>query len=139
MKELKYEWTMLSKIRLNWSWLDEKDKEQCEWAWDYLSKKNRAILLCNSMPSDSRYDHIITSIDLLNDSHIDKVSLLEKMNKAWNQKSQRDKLSSKKSCNFVLDLKVKKKLDEIAKCYDLKINKTIDLLIDNEYKIIKKC
>lgn len=135
MEELISEWDKLADDGLDINWLREKNPSQCKWAWDYLLNKKRAYLKFNSMSARNRYEHVITSIDLMPPSE-SKELLLLRMNKAWNQKNQRDQLEGKKSCNFILDLEVKRRLDEIAKHDKSKLNATIERLINDEYKRI---
>lgn len=132
LNKIKYDWGIISSRTNNIKWLHEKNEEQCEWAWDYLLKNNGALNFLNSISSMSRYCAIQISIDLCFPSEDSRALLLIRMNKAWNQKKQRDNLNGKKAYNFVLNIDTKEKLDKLAKYKGMKKNETIEWLINSE-------
>ena len=132
LKKIKYDWGIISSRINNIKWLHEKNEEQCEWAWDYLLKNNGALNFLNSNSSMSRYCAIQISIDLCFPSEDSRTLLLIRMNKAWNQKKQRDNINGKKAYNFVLNIDTKEKLDKLAQYKGMKKNETIEWLINSE-------
>ena len=60
-----------------------------------------------------------------------------KIKKAYSQRKYRNKSEGKSSSNYMLRTEVKKKLKELAKAERLKLNETIELLIEEAHKKLK--
>jgi hypothetical protein len=129
----KIKWDSTSHFTPKIKWLVETNKEQCEWAWDYLCKQNIPPLFLYSIYTTDVYGSVISSLDSWNIMPDSKTLFFSRMNKAWNQKKQRDKDDGKKQCSFNLKAQIKEKLDIIVENDKSNIATTLKRLIEKEY------
>lgn len=116
------------------TWIKDKNEKQCNWAINYLQSKGYKITLIPVTPIGIAQS-ILNSLSSLSE---DKKTLISRdMKNAWRQKQTRDNRKSTKSFNFVINTTMNKRLDNLAKAYDLPRNKTIERLIDNESSCLK--
>jgi hypothetical protein len=96
LNNIKYSWLELLSLEDKFSWL-KKEKTQCSWAWSYI-KKPKVNIAYQSYPlvnvTETR-NAIITSIDLFNASLEEKIKLIQRMKKAWEEKVKRAKNKAK--------------------------------------------
>ncbi|WP_372880297.1 hypothetical protein [Psychromonas sp.] len=120
-------------------WLDNKDPQQCEWAYSYLanSKEYQIPIWFIPTPTTSQqmYDATIAAFDIW-PAHTDtKKMFIVKMKKAWSQKKHRDSQEGKKAYNVVMSTDIKKKLDALAYNNGMKKNEFIEWLINQEAEL----
>lgn len=140
---------IINTLRKNWNyvngfsfkWLDVKDKAQCEWAWDYISKSNRISEfhklkvrdLLNPSNHKQQRDMAIAMFDSWPAISDSKELFLRDMRKSWSQQKYRMKQSDKKSYSFLLKPETKAMLDEMAEKESMKQSEYLDLLIRSSY------
>lgn len=130
------------------NWLNKKDKEQCEWAFNYTLnhlKKHISTYTPNlpyiwlkhltPISSNEHRDCTIAAFDCWPANFEMKKIFLININKAWNQQKQREKLKNKKAINTYIDEKSKEKLDQLSEKNNMTLNKMIEYLIDKEFKL----
>lgn len=146
---LKRKWGEMHCRRKPFTWLKKENTDQCRWAWEYIKSyeiypehqglktiSSYLPLAYNYNPLDKNemYFSIYAAFDLW-ETHADtKTVFLNKFNKAWHQKKLRDSREGKKVCNLVLSEEVKNKLDKMAENKNMKINKFVEMLIENEFE-----
>lgn len=120
---------LLAQLKLKWMHSTEKNnifnwanKNNQQWAWNYLFKDSHPIWFINSNQPDNYLNGIITTFDLLNDDPDKKELLISKMKSAWPQKVYRDKNNGKKAVSIVLSEDIIKKLDFICENTDRRKN-----------------
>ncbi len=124
------------------SWLDNKELLQCEWAYKYLLNDDEYNIPTWFLPLPTTcqqyYDTTIAAFDIWGATHPDSKRLfIIKMKKAWSQKKHRDNMVGKKAYNFVLRDNVKDMLDAIAENSGLKKNQCLEKIIEKEFKLLK--
>ncbi|NIY91536.1 hypothetical protein [Vibrio diazotrophicus] len=135
ISNLKSEWERVFNERIPFSWLSKSHKEQCDWAWDYISKYyyGPPINYFSVTSLQEQYLAIYAAYDLWNAPYAEKKLFLQNFTKAWQQKKHRDSRKGKKVCNLVLSEEVKSKLDIMAEKKNMKLNKFVEMLIENEF------
>lgn len=97
LNNIKYSWLDLLSLEDKFSWL-KREKTQCVWAWNYI-KKPKIDIANQSYPlvnvTEAR-NAIITSIDLFNAPLKEKIKLIQRMKKAWEEKVKRANIKAKK-------------------------------------------
>ena len=123
----------------SFDWLSENDKEQCEWAFRYITTGNTNIfnsyIKISTWSAKEIYLAIIASFDTWYSSLAEKELFLIKIKKAWSQKKYRDETLKKKLLNTYISHDAKNKLDKLTKGSRRKINEVIEELINKEYEI----
>lgn len=117
--------------------LSPKDKERCYWTWNYMENSEKFPIMSSITPAN------LTEIDCALKAVIDVytsrigIDLMDlfmlRMNKAWSQKTYRNKLVDKKPLNTYISTSAKKRLDAIAKKNNKKINELIEEMINTTY------
>jgi hypothetical protein len=136
----KQRWSVIYTSRKQLSWLNNKDEDQCRWAWEYINKPKLTgfrstpkTYQLNPTGCNEMYLAIFAALDTWNvHSDSQRLFLLD-FNKAWQQKKHRDSRQGKKACNLVLREEVKQKLDELASSRGLKLNQIVEELIEKEH------
>ncbi len=105
----------------------KKNHDQCSFIWEYLKKHHWADPDISEVQSENEtYESIISSIDTYQCHPAEKQLFLEKMRKAWSQKSRRDRLKeTKKSHTFELPNQTSEQLEQLSEQYN--VNKTVIL------------
>lgn len=139
---LKSQWSYIFKGRKPFHWLSPDDKEQLDWAWEYIGKlrnsnenERPSLSSLQAIGYQEMYLAIYAAYDTWKVDHSTKRLFLNDFNKAWHQKKHRDNRKGKKVCNFVLKEKTKEHLDELASKSGKKLNQLIEELIEREYAI----
>ncbi|HEK1023593.1 TPA: hypothetical protein SMQ12_001656 [Proteus mirabilis] len=133
INELKQRWLLIENNDYL-SWLDEKDKEQIEWARNYLKKYNDRFLFFDAYRFASPLVQLKSFFDTWNIRvHERKELLVIKMKKAWAQEKYREKIKDKKIINAYIPIDTKEKLDMMAKRDNKKMNEFLIYLIEKEY------
>lgn len=120
-------------------WLKPDNKEQCIWAWEYLTKLSPDKWQPNIsvfQPTSERelYFAICAAYDLWKAAPEYKSFFSSNFKNAWNQKCHRDNRQDKSYCNLLLDNSVKLKLKELSKARGEKLSEVIETLINREYE-----
>ena len=132
--QLKSGWNHFFQEGERFKWLNKDDIALVEWAWNYSKSKN---LPMNMLPILSEREMHIALIIIFEHWKVGidtKKLFIINIKKAFNQKKQRDKLDGKKAYNIVMGEDIKEKLNDLAKYHELKINQTLERLINIEYE-----
>jgi hypothetical protein len=141
--ELKERWNTFFHTGEKFRWLDRSNEIQVKWAWDYL--KSVSISFNISLPFDNVsilretdiYASLIVAFDQWYIPLETKKKLIGKMKKALSQKKLRDKLKktkNKNSCKIDINEDVKNTLTDLAKFHKMKINQTLEYIINKEFE-----
>lgn len=136
----------LSQIKILWSnqqdnskdikWIEYNNKEQVEWAWDYL-KKGFFLPFLPTPPTDNhqRYSYVLSAIDFINFSNSSEAKelILMKMKKTWAQKKYRDSGKIKKPHHLPLTKKRHEELKELAAYFNKSVPDVLDFAIEKIY------
>jgi hypothetical protein len=135
MGKLQDHWDVRFRHGDTFQWLDGKNVELVKWAWTYLeSNKKISHDKISFIDETEKYDGLTTMLDLW-DAHVDtKKRFIDKMKKALSQKKQRDKQDGKKAYNIVMSEDIKQKLNDVAELREMKINQTLEYIINKEYE-----
>ncbi|MDF5669218.1 hypothetical protein P7M77_04405 [Vibrio parahaemolyticus] len=144
VKESKYNYIELEmKIVRKWnlsldkteiiSWLKD-DEEKIKWAWSYILKHEPLVIKYiwnNKNSTQDLKDFIIAFFDTIEENKRDIT--IKRIKKAWDQKKFRDKVQSKKQYCINLSESSNEKLKAISISKNMKRNKVIESLINNEF------
>jgi hypothetical protein len=133
-------WENVSKFEIINEWLDTSNPKQINWTWSYLNneKNRRTFRSWTPIKNEDKAAAIIAAVDVGMFENQDRTELvLFNMKKAWSQKKFRDKNDGKKVCSMYMDVETKTKLNSLAKLKGLKLNETIEQLIQNEFEKLK--
>ncbi|EPT9500617.1 hypothetical protein ACVTP5_001779 [Vibrio parahaemolyticus] len=125
-------WCSSSKNNDIVSWL--KEEEQIKWAWSYIIKQEPLVIKYiwnNKKSTQDLKDFIIAFFDIIEDNKRDIT--IKRIKKAWDQKKFRDKVQSKNQYCINLSEGSNEKLKAISTSKNMKRNKVIELLINNEF------
>lgn len=134
--EIKNMWSNLKYINEHTNWIDIKNKDQLNWAWDYLKKSNKLALIPNQPINDKqRYNYIISSIDLMGilSSVETKELFLIKMKKTWAQKKYRDSGKIKKPYHLPLTKDRHDQLKNLAAYFNKSTPDVLDFVIEKVF------
>lgn len=134
--EIKNMWSNLKYINEHTNWIDIKNKDQLNWAWDYLKKSYKLALIPNQPINDKqRYDYIISSIDLIGilSSIETKELFLIKMKKTWAQKKYRDSGKIKKPHHLPLTKDRHDQLKSLAAYFNKSTPDVLDFVIEKVF------
>lgn len=134
INKLEDEWNIIYDNKKPFNWLNEKDEKQCTWTWEYIKKHSDFCQYLSPKTNREKYLSIFISLYLWSTNEDAKKLFLLNIGKANSQKKFRESVKEKKAVNIFIDKKIKKKLDEISTKKGLKINKTIEYLIEKEYE-----
>ncbi len=115
------------------SWLKD-DEEKIKWAWSYILKHEPLVIKYiwnNKKSTQDLKDFIIAFFDTIEENKRDIT--IKRIKKAWDQKKFRDKVQSKKQYCINLSESSNEKLKAISISKNMKRNKVIELLINNEF------
>lgn len=134
--EIRNIWSNLKYTKEHTNWIDIKNKDQINWAWDYLKKSYKlAILPLQPINEKQRYDYIISSIDLMGflSSTEAKELFLIKIKKTWSQKKYRDSDKIKKPHHLPLTKNRHEQLKNLAEYFNKSIPDVLDFVIEKVY------
>lgn len=137
--------SLTSQHQKSFQWLDKKNKEQCDWAYNYTCQKlknhhvkpNTFSYHQNPQTPEEKYLFSIGTFDLcIFDDPTKKAKYIDLMKGAWEQKTYRKKAKTKKKIgvNLYINEEIKQKLNEIAKKRNIKTTALIEEMIENEHK-----
>ncbi|EGR2890162.1 hypothetical protein DLH90_24690, partial [Vibrio parahaemolyticus] len=115
------------------SWLKD-DEEKTKWAWSYILKHEPLVIKYiwnNKNSTQDLKDFIIAFFDTIEENKRDIT--IKRIKKAWDQKKFRDKVQSKKQYCINLSESSNEKLKAISISKNMKRNKVIESLINNEF------
>lgn len=138
LHDIKNEWSDIYSQKNNFKWLDFKNKEICEWAWNYI--KNHSDFCINLSPINDyeRYLCFYAAFDLWSAGKDTKKLFNININKAISQQKFRAGIKNKKALNTFIDKKAKEQLEFLSKNKNMKINQVIEYLIESEFNKLKK-
>lgn len=116
------------------SWLKDDDEEKIKWAWSYILKHEPLVIKYiwnNKNSTKDLKDFIIAFFDTIEENKRDIT--IKRIKKAWDQKKFRDKVQSKKQYCINLSESSNEKLKAISISKNMKRNKVIESLINNEF------
>ncbi|MDG2664109.1 hypothetical protein P7M31_24960, partial [Vibrio parahaemolyticus] len=116
------------------SWLKDDDEEKIKWTWSYILKHEPLVIKYiwnNKNSTKDLKDFIIAFFDIIEDNKRDIT--IKRIKKAWDQKKFRDKVQSKKQYCINLSESSNEKLKAISISKNMKRNKVIESLINNEF------
>ncbi|MDS1790007.1 hypothetical protein [Vibrio parahaemolyticus] len=116
------------------SWLKDDNEEKIKWAWSYILKHEPLIIKYiwnNKNSTQDLKDFIIAFFDTIEENKRDIT--IKRIKKAWVQKKFRDKVQSKKQYCINLSKSSNEKLKAISISKNMKRNKVIESLINNEF------
>ncbi len=130
----KEQWGRIQALDGQTKWINSSDLIQNKWAWNYLTKAEKAVLIQPPVTLQEVHCAVIASIDaLLYEHSANRELFLLKMKKTWSQKKFRDSGKAKKPYHLPLTEATKKKLDELAKLNDCKTTAMLEQLIKEAY------
>lgn len=128
-KQLQENWDLNTRLDRYFSWLDDGG---CQiFLWEWMQQPSYAHLVLGKTQFVS-HDGLLEFFDKAPMSDLDKVSMIEKARRAWNQRRQREKMKGRKQCNFVLSNSVIQKLEKLSLKYGLSRTEIVELIIDSE-------
>lgn len=138
LHDIKNEWSDIYSQKNNFRWLDFKNKEICEWAWNYI--KNHSDFCINLSPINDyeRYLCFYAAFDLWSAGKDTKKLFNININKAISQQKFRAGIKNKKALNTFIDKKAKEQLEFLSKNKNMRINQVIEYLIESEFNKLKK-
>ncbi|HEQ3588148.1 hypothetical protein [Vibrio harveyi] len=116
------------------SWLKDDNEEKTKWAWGYILKHEPLVIKYtwnNKKSTQDLKDFIIAFFDTIEDNK--REITIKRIKKAWDQKKFRDKVQSKKQYCINLSKSSNEKLKAISISKNMKRNKVIETLINNEF------
>ncbi|EUD06417.1 hypothetical protein HMPREF1564_2071 [Providencia alcalifaciens R90-1475] len=130
-------------------WISHLNPIGVSWAEKYIKKNFSSVgaysyyslgNLINIYESSVKKNKCISILNILKlwDTHpAEKESFINKMNKAWLQERRREEMKDYTNLSCSIKIENKEKLLIISNHLDMKINKTVDFLIDNFHEDIK--
>ncbi|AXY61161.1 hypothetical protein CDG61_14765 [Acinetobacter sp. WCHAc010052] len=134
--EIKNTWSSLKTSKSHTNWIDIKEIDQINWAWDYLKKSYKLASIPNlPINEKQRYNHIVSSIDLMGfiSSPDAKELFLIKMKKTWSQKKFRDSGKIKKPHHLPLTKERHEQLKKLSELFNKPIPDVLDFIIEKIY------
>jgi len=125
------EWEQQEKEDRKFDWFKQDEEEtKCEFAWDFLRKKNYSLGLLTE--KFSNIEDLLVYV-YTNKPSEDTIELLLKNAKSrWSQKEYRRKNAEKKQCNLILSKNAINRLKNLADKYDVSQAKIIEILLKME-------
>lgn len=117
---------------LGLEWLDPQDRNQREWALNYLWAKDR--LPDNKRPTDFIKDADIQKIGAAMERTANGRGVLKLMKEAWRQKRNKDTNIDTETCTFNLKASTKASLRELAEHQKKNMTSLLEALIGKAYK-----
>lgn len=133
LDHLRQDWSR-SKIRdQDTKWLNPKSPDQIQWAWEYLLKNAKAVLIPSPVTLAETYAGVLASLDHLSDIHqAEKRLFLDKMRKTWSQKKYRDSDNARKQFYLPLNKQAIKHLEWLTTERQQKASEIVEQLLANE-------
>ena len=126
---LRSAWKQNTRLDRHFSWLD-KDEGGCySFLWDWMQSRTPLVT------GRTRFfngDGLLGFFDQMDLPDLEKVLLIQKAQRAWNQRRQREKMKGRKQCNFVLSNSVILKLEKLSLKHGLSRTEIVELIIDSE-------
>lgn len=128
-KSLRNGWELNTRLDRYFSWLDDDDEGCYSFLWDWT--RSRTPLVMGQSPFLNR-DGLLGFFDEMVLPDLEKVLMIQKAQRAWNQRRQREKMKGRKQCNFVLSDRVIHKLEKLSEKHRLSRTEIVELIIDSE-------
>ncbi len=128
----------IRKFESDFDWLDKKDEEQLNWAYNYMATRG---ILAQKYPTNSfemKRNAIIASFDFNDSTFEAKKLLMFEMKRAWSTQKYRIKQSGKKPFSFVMSKKVEKMLNVLKTQSGESKNTIVERLITSEFELSQK-
>lgn len=137
LNDIKNEWSNIYSQKNDFKWMDFKNKEICEWAWNYIKDHSDFCINLSPINDYERYLCFYAAFDLWNAGKDTKKLFSININKARSQQKFRAGIKNKKALNTFIDKKAKEKLEFLSKNKNMRINQVIEYLIENEFNKTK--
>lgn len=113
-------------------WFKGKEEElKCELAWKWITAGNGGRYTRYSEQIRS-HQELLMCFDRMEFSDDKKLLCLNSVKKSWSQRRYRKNLTGKKQYNFILSDPAIKRLDGLAKKYELKRTQVLEILLKME-------
>lgn len=134
-------------------WLEASNKEQVDWAYDYLSERKIILLSGVFVPTNTEevYELILASLDVLSNvpepnigtksrkGYSERGYTLYTMKKAWEAKKQyARRIEAKKGKAIKIYIKNQHKLNELCEYSQLTPNELFNKALDDTYELMLK-
>ncbi|EMQ2878373.1 hypothetical protein V9N52_003688 [Vibrio navarrensis] len=126
---------------------EEENQSRAEWTRNKL--ENDGVVLPLEIPLNEKCRNLSLAISLYLwgksypfpssilgiDSHVSKSEYVHKLNLSWNQYKHREKnkLNKVKAYSFEMEESLQKKIDHLSRSLDMKKNRLIEYLVEQEY------
>lgn len=145
MGTLKNRWSLMLREVKTLNWFIKPDREQCEWAWNYLENYHRkeqsegrlGIPVLGGLVPINNSERFIAIYGVLRSwpAHkAEKTLFLKNISRAWRERQRRHDQKEKKAINSYVDIKVKERLALLARYKRCQINEVLSDLINKEYR-----
>lgn len=115
-------------------WIDRDNKEQLNWAVNYLLKMQPESSYLRNIDLIDNYYFILICFDQYHYNHpLERQFFIEKMKKTWSQKKFRDAGKIKKPHHLPLTKATVTQLQKLAKIMNMKEHQIIELLVDEAF------
>ncbi len=133
--EKKNEWTQYKTSEKQIKWLNPTDNDQLVWAWEYLEKQRKHLLIPKPADTNEYHGAVLAAFDELSYGHpSDKRLFMEQMKRTWSQKKFRDSGKAKKPYYLPLTIKTREKLEWLAENSGQKPAEILEQLIHEKYE-----
>lgn len=126
-------WENTKSLDRQLSWIRRSNKVQCEWAWDYISKRGIGNAKLIKDPRKDLHTLILVRFDTWACTPDKRQLFLIQMKRVWSQKKYRDNNQTSSQSNFILSESAKKKLKTMAESRNKSLSSLVEELILKEY------
>lgn len=132
----KREWEIIKTPEKEVNWLENSNKIQLTWTWEYLNKFYKNVTPFHPPQNNEElYSAILASFDNLSYGvSSDKKLFMDRMKKTWSQKKFRDSGKAKKPYHLPLTKSTQAQLEQLADFKNLRKEQVIEELINKEYE-----
>lgn len=131
-------WLAIYREKNTFTWLSDKNIDQCKWALQYIENKDKNKIFIKYSPSSDNdiYTSIIVNYDLWVAHEDTKFRFLTQIKQSWNKRKQIASLKEKKSkqCSFIISVDSKNTLKNMADQQGVTQNALLEKLINKEAK-----
>ena len=133
LNSLKSIWAEMTPHQIELKWLDNKNDEQCSWAWTYILNSYISTENLTPITLTDEYDSIYASLDFWNAHPDSKILFCQKLKKAWDQKVFRKKQGNKVPLNTYITKEARDMLRLLSQDKDQKMHETLEEIINNAF------
>lgn len=132
-ERLRSEWEKNTRLDGYFSWLCDEQEAFCVFLWEWMQSRYANFVLGRTQFFNR--EQLLAFFDRIDQalmSDLEKVSMIDKARRAWNQRRQRERMKGRKQCNFVLSNSVIEKLNKLSVKHGLSRTEIVELIIDSE-------